>query len=663
MPGSIRPPPSASRHPHLGEDRWRSLVEQVKDYAIFMLDPTGHALTWNQGVERVLGYSEQEFLGLPAWRLFPVPARAARIPEIEFETAAREGQASDDRWMLRKDGREFWASGITTALRDESSRLIGFTKVMRDRTSERESEEALRISEERQRETEHRLMTALAAARMGTWRWNLLTNEEDLDKGLSRILGLEAPESVRTIQDVLDRVHSEDYDAVQDALGQSAQSGDDLDIEFRVIRPDGAVRWLRAHGQVFYDAGGDPVAMTGACVDVTHRREVEEQLRQAQRMDTVGRLAGGVAHEVNNMMTVILGFSDLILPTLDPGDDRYADVLQIRKAASRASTVTGQLLAFSRRQMLQPQPLALNAVLEQLRPILLRLLGDDKQLSLSLVPDLWRVYADRGQIEQVMINLALNARDAMGQGGRLAIETANVELDDAYALRHPGVLIRRGRYARIAVSDTGAGIPRDLHDRIFEPFFTTKPVGQGTGLGLSMVYGLVKQSGGFIWVYSEPKHGTTFKLYFPVTDVPVDADRPSEPPPASSGKEVVLVVEDDELVRPVTMRLLEAQGYTAVPASGGREALEILAAPERRIDVVLADVVMPDIGGSEVAERIYSLGYDLPVVFMSGFTDDEIIHRGLLAPGAPYLRKPFDARQLGRRLREVIEAHRSAGSP
>jgi two-component system cell cycle sensor histidine kinase/response regulator CckA len=662
MPGTTPDPRTTPRAPQLGEERWRALVEQVRDYAIFMIDPTGHAVTWNQGVERVLGYSEREFVGLPCWRLFPVPARAARVPEIELETAAREGQASDDRWMVRKDGSEFWASGITTALRDQSSRLIGFTKVMRDRTSERQSEEALRASEERLRETEHRLTTALTAARMGTWRWNLLTNQEDLDKGLSHILGLKAPDAVRTIQDVLDRVHPEDYDAVQDALGQSAQGGTDLDIEFRVVRPDGAVRWLRAHGQVFYDAAGDPVAMTGACVDVTQRREVEEQLRQAQRMETVGRLAGGVAHEVNNMMTVILGFSDLILPTLDPVDDRYADVLQIRKAAARASTVTGQLLAFSRRQMLQPQALGLNGVLEQLRPMLLRLLGDDKQLGLSLAPDLWRVYADRGQIEQVVINLALNARDAMAPGGRLAIETANVELDDVYALRHPGVLVRRGRYARIVVSDTGVGIPRELQDRIFEPFFTTKPVGQGTGLGLSMVYGLVKQSGGFIWVYSEPEHGTTFKLYFPVTDSPADADQPPDAPPASSGKEVVLVVEDDELVRPVTARLLEVQGYTAVPARSGREALEILAAPDQRIGLVLADVVMPEIGGAELAGRIAALGYDLPVVFMSGFTDDEIVRRGLLAPDAPYLQKPFDARQLGRRLREVIEAHRSAGS-
>jgi two-component system cell cycle sensor histidine kinase/response regulator CckA len=662
MAGTTPDPPTTARHPQLGEDRWRALVEQVKDYAIFMLDPSGHAVTWNQGVERVLGYSEREFVGLPSWRLFPVPARAARSPEIEFETAARDGRASDDRWMLRKDGSEFWASGITTALRDESGRLIGFTKVMRDHTSERESEQALRASEERLRETEHRLMTALAAARMGTWRWNLLTNEEDLDKGLSRILGLEAPEAVRTIQDVLDRVHPEDYDSVQDALGRSAQSGADLDIEFRVVRPDGGVRWLRAHAQVFYDPAGDPVAMTGACVDVTQWREVEEQLRRAQRMDTVGRLAGGVAHEVNNMMTVILGFADLILPTLDPVDDRYADVLQIRKAAARASTVTGQLLAFSRRQMLQPQALGVNNVLEQLRPILLRLLGDDKRLEVSLAPDLWRVYADRGQIEQVLINLALNARDAMTPGGRLAIQTANVQLDDAYALRHPGVLVRRGSYVRIAVSDTGVGIPRDLQDRIFEPFFTTKPVGQGTGLGLSMVYGLVKQSGGFLWVYSEPGHGTTIKLYVPATDFPADADHASDAQPATRGQETVLVVEDDDLVRPVTVRLLQTQGYTAVSACGGREALEILAAPDRRIDVVLADVVMPEIGGSEVAEQIAARGLDLPVVFMSGFTDDEILYRGLLAPGAPYLQKPFDARQLGQRLREAIDAHRSAGS-
>jgi CheY-like chemotaxis protein len=288
------------------------------------------------------------------------------------------------------------------------------------------------------------------------------------------------------------------------------------------------------------------------------------------------------------------------------------------------------------------------------------LLGDDKRLDLSLAPQVWRIYADRGQIEQVLINLALNARDAMAPGGRLAIQTANVHLDDSYALGHPGVQVRRGRYVQIAVSDTGVGIPRDLQERIFEPFFTTKPVGLGTGLGLSMVYGLVKQSGGFIWVYSEPQHGTTFKLYFPVTDLPADADHVPGALLAVRGEETVLVVEDDDLVRPVTVRLLELQGYTALPARGGREALEILALPEQRVDVVLADVVMPEIGGSELAGRIAALGLDLPVVFMSGFTDDEIMFRGLLAPDAPFLQKPFDARQLGQRLREVVDAHRSA---
>ncbi|HEX3236299.1 MAG TPA: PAS domain-containing protein [Gemmatimonadales bacterium] len=642
-------------------DPWRAWVEQVKDYAIFMIDPRGYTVTWNQGVERVLGYSEREFIGLPAWRLFPVRDRAAMVPESELETAARDGQASDDRWMLRKDGTEFWASGITSALRDASGGLEGFAKVMRDSTAERRSTELLRASEERLRETEHRLMTALDAAGMGTWRWNLLTNEEDLDKGLSRMLGLEAGESVQTMQDVLDRVHPEDYEAVRAAFSQSAQSGADLDIEFRVMRSDGGLRWIRAHGQVFYDAEGDPVTMTGACVDVTRRREVEEQLRQAHRMDAVGRLAGGVAHEVNNMMTVILGFSDIILPTLDQGDDRYADLLQVRKAAARAAMVTGQLLAFSRRQMLQPQALGLNGVLEQLRPILLRLLGADKRLDLTLAPDLWRVYADRGQIEQVLINLTINARDAMTSGGWLAIQTANVRLDDAYAGRHAGVRVPPGRYVQMAVTDTGSGIPHDVQTRIFEPFFTTKPVGQGTGLGLSMVYGLVKQSNGFIWVYSEPAHGTTFKLYFPATDSDAPADHQPGALQGAGGAETVLVVEDDDLVRPLTVRLLEVQGYSVVEARHGGEALEILARPDQPIDVVLADVVMPEMGGSELASRIAASGVDLPVVLMSGFTDDEIARRGLLAPGVPYLQKPFDASQLGQRLREALAARRSGG--
>jgi two-component system, cell cycle sensor histidine kinase and response regulator CckA len=655
-PPSSRPP-AKHASPQLGEEGWRLLVEQVKDYAIFMMDPAGRNVSWNEGVTRVLGWREEEFVGHPAWRIFSPEDQAAGVPQRELDTAAREGSANDDRWLMRKDGTRFWASGMTTALRDPDGRLVGFTKVLRDRTGEKRLEEERRASEQRLRESEHRLLTALTAARMGTWEWDIATNRERFDEGLNRLIGARAGE-IATFEDLLARVHPDDRGAVAVAFRQSAESGVDLDLEFRVLRPDGGVRWLRAHGKVLYDPNGEPLVLTGACVDITERRQAEENLRQAQRMDAVGRLAGGVAHEVNNMMTAILGFTDLLLEPADVPAVMRSDLLQIRKAADRAAMVTSQLLAFSRRQMLQPRVLDVNHVLTELHPMLLRLLGEDKRLTTRLEPRLWPVHADRGQLEQVVINLALNARDAMPQGGRVSIESANVVLDEEYALRHPGVAIAGGAYVRLVVSDTGSGIPREMQDRIFEPFFTTKPVGQGTGLGLSMVYGMVKQSGGFVWAYSEPGHGTAFKVYLPgVSDAPES--------PASAvrgviprGGETVLVVEDDELVRGLATRLLASQGYRSLDARNGREALELVRARPGEVRLVLTDVVMPELGGSEFARRLAELEPDLPVLFMSGFTDDDVVRRGLLDPGAPYLQKPFDAATLGRRVREMLDARR-----
>jgi two-component system, cell cycle sensor histidine kinase and response regulator CckA len=637
--------------PPLGEAGWRLLVEQVKDYAIFMMDTAGRNASWNEGVARVLGFGESEFLGRSLREIFIPEDRAAGIPEQELATAAREGSANDDRWMMRKDGSRFWATGITTALRGDEGELLGFTKVLRDHTKEK------RLDEER-RTSEHRLLTALAAARMGTWEWEIATNREMFDEGLCRLFGVE-PGEITTLDNVLSRVHADDRAAVAVAYRQSAESGADLDVEFRVVRPDGSVRWLRNHGKVLYDRGGDPVAMTGACVDVTERRQMEEQLGQVQRMDAVGRLAGGVAHEVNNMMTAILGFTDLLLDPTRPGDPRRPDLLQIRNAAGRAATVTAQLLAFSRRQLLQPRVVDLNLVLTDLHPMLLRLLGEDKRVTVRLEPDLWPVHADRGQLEQAVINLALNARDAMPRGGHFTIESANVQLDEPYLSRHPATAIAPGSYVRLVVGDTGGGIPPEVQARIFEPFFTTKPVGQGTGLGLSMVYGIVKQSGGFVWVYSEPGHGTVFKLYLPRVGQLPEARGPLASGTIPRGDETILVVEDDEMVRLLTARLLASQGYTPIEARDGREALELVAAHPGQVQLVLSDVVMPELGGTEFARRLAELRPDLPILFMSGFTDDEVVRRGLLDPDAPYLQKPFDAAAIGRRVRELLDERRT----
>ena len=632
------------------EGFYRVLVEQVRDYAIFLIDSAGWIRSWNDGVERVFGHTRDEFIGLHTSALFPPEDIAAGIPTRELETARNRGEANDDRWLVRKDGNRFWANGVTTALREAGGGgVIGFAKIVHDRTDQKRTEEALR-------ESEQRLTAALHAAQMGTWRWDIATDVYTFDESLHALFGLGPDEEIRSFADFLEHLHPEDRSTVVVAFQRSVNEGADFNVEFRVPLPDGGLRWLRDQGQVVRDADGQVESLTGACVDITERRRTEERVRHAQRMEAVGQLAGGVAHEINNMMQGVLGFSELLLHALPAGDERRADVEQIRRAAGRAAMVTGQLLAFSRRQVLRAEVLELGAVIENIEPMLRRLLGEDRQLVVSRASGIGRVKADQGQVEQVLINLALNARDAMPSGGRLTLALRNVDLDLAYGGRHPGIEIRPGPYVMIAVSDTGHGMDAATQARIFEPFFTTKPTGQGTGLGLATVYGIIRQSGGYIWVYSEPGEGTTFKVYLPVlVDPPaVTLDRllPAGTLPT------LLVVEDEEMVRRWVVRVLSREGYDCIEARNGIEALRLLEQRSGRVDLLLSDVVMPEMGGRALAERVAELGYQLPVLFMSGYADDEVLRRGLLAPGARMIEKPMQVEVLLQAVRELIPAER-----
>jgi PAS domain S-box-containing protein len=401
--------------------------------------------------------------------------------------------------------------------------------------------------------------------------------------------------------------------------------------------------------------------LAGAFVlrDLTERKRVEEHLRQAQRMEAIGRLAGGVAHEVNNMMTVILGFCTFLTKSLEEADERQQDVAQIARAAERSAEVSRQLLAYSRRQLLQPRVLELNSVLLDMESVLRRLMGEDREVVLRLGLDANWIKTDRTQLEQVILNLALNARDAMPQGGRLAMETSCVVLDNEYAHRHPATLVRPGPYVMLTVSDTGRGMDVDTQAQVFDPFFTTKPVGHGTGLGLSMAYGIVKQSGGYIWVYSEPGEGTAFKIYLPqVEETGVPATwHPTEAPPRGTG-ETILVVEDEDLVRSFACRYLRNEGYVTRESADGEGALEVLAGEANAVDLVITDAVMPRMGGRELADHVARLRPALPVLFISGYTNDEIIRRGLLTPGVPFLQKPFSPETLAMKVREVLDAAR-----
>jgi two-component system, cell cycle sensor histidine kinase and response regulator CckA len=445
-----------------------------------------------------------------------------------------------------------------------------------------------------------------------------------------------------------------DREVMEDVLRRVLAGEVVMNREARMRCKDGSIR------NVLIDCSGyreDDRFVHTRCFtrDITERKAVEERLRHVERIESVGRLAGGVAHEVNNQMSVVLGAAEFLLRRQDlPGPVR-SDAELIRQAGERSAAVTAQLLAFSRQQILRPQVIDLNAVIANFEPVLRRVLGERSVLTLRLGTDIPRTKADRGQLEQVLLNLALNAGDAMPEGGTLTIQTGFADLDARYAARRPGIEIRRGRYVYMRFTDTGDGIPRELQEKIFDPFFTTKPIGQGTGLGLSTVYGIIKQSDGYVWVYSEPGLGAVFQVYLPVAEaeVAVAAERPTPAPRKS--EETILVVEDDHNVRQMIVRILVAEGYSVLEAQNGREALTAVEGRTRPIALVLTDVAMPEMGGQELGTKLAAVAPALRVMYMSGFTDEEVRRRGLLQEDTPVMQKPLMPQVLTQRIRSMLE--------
>jgi PAS domain S-box-containing protein len=540
------------------------------------------------------------------------------------------------------------------------------------------------------RETSGRLKAAIAAAGAGTFRWNFADNAIAWDDALFALFGL-APGEIMTFESFLSMVHPEDRDAVQEACVQCVSNGADGAIEYRIVLRDGSERWILDKGVTFKDAAGRPVYMTGACVDITERKraelalrrlnetleervahrtaelnaahrqliaesqqreEVMAQLRQAQKMEAIGKLTGGVAHDFNNLLQVISGNLQLLSKDLEGNERAEKRIRNALTGVSRGSKLASQLLAFGRRQPLQPKVVNLGRYMRGLDEMLRRALGEEVELETIVGGGLWNACVDIAQLENAILNLAINARDAMKGRGRLTIEAGNAWLDDDYAARHPD--IEAGQYVMIAVSDTGPGIARDILDRVFEPFFTTKPEGEGTGLGLSMVYGFVKQSGGHAKIYSEVGQGTTVRLYLPRTRQEEDIVIPKEAGPIAGGAETVLVVEDDEGVRQTVVDILADLGYRVLKAKDAQAALVVIESGVP-IDLLFTDVVMPGpLRSTELAKKARERLPHIAILFTSGYTDNAIVHGGRLDEGTHLLSKPYKREALARKIRHVL---------
>jgi two-component system cell cycle sensor histidine kinase/response regulator CckA len=500
------------------------------------------------------------------------------------------------------------------------------------------------------RRSEERTNYALGAARMGAWELDMVTHAVTWSETLAPLFGLTLEQAPRSVAAFFALIHSADRQMVKDAFEKTARENTDYEIEFRILWPDGSTRWLGGRGRMLHDG---LVRLLGIGTDIGERKSLEAQLQQSQKMEAVGQLAGGVAHDFNNLLTAILGYSNLVMDTLDPDDPRRSEMEEVIGAGQRASALTTQLLAFSRKQILQPTAVDLNALVGGMRQMLSRLIGEHVDLVPVLGPDLCSVRADRGQIEQVLMNLVVNARDAMPSGGRLTIETANTHLD---ASSMQNVLVHPGSYGMLAVSDSGIGMSQTIKQRLFEPFFTTKEQGKGTGLGLATVYGIVKQSGGYIWVYSEPGQGATFKVYLPCAGPADEAEaRVPSDDKAYSGTETILVVEDEAAVRFLTRVMLEKAGYRVFDAASPQQA-ELLFEEQRGLfSLLVTDVIMPGSSGPQLFERLSRVRPDLKVLYVSGYTGDTILHQGQLEPGVAFLQKPFTANALNRRVREVLD--------
>ncbi len=763
-------PPFVSALSHAEADPFRLLVEAVKDYGIFMLDPAGNVTSWNPGAEKSKGYNAEEIIGHHVSCFYTPEDVALGKPQRGLQTALKEGHFEEEGLRVRKGGATFWAVVTITNVHDSFGRHIGFANVTRDITPQKKADESLTRSEERYRrlfeaaqdgilivdEVSRRVIDAnpFLADLLGYNHDELIGKElweigffRDIESNKAEFRALQEKGYIRyddlplstqdgrridvefvsnvydvgdtrviqcNIRDISARKRAEDAFRLRDraiqavtqgilisdpsqpdnpiiyaspgslrltgyaaeevigrncrflqgkdtdlaavaCLREAFRAGETCTVELRNYRKDGTPFWNELSISPVRDADGRLTHFVGVQVDVTARRSLEEQYRQAQKMDAIGRLAGGVAHDFNNLLTIINGYSELVLGSLPASDPLRELMGSVIHAGERAAGLTRQLLAFSRKAIIEPKVLDLKVMVIDVERMLRRIVGEDIDLAVAGDPEVGAVRADPGQVEQVIMNLVVNARDAMPQGGRITIEVRNADLDEIYTDTHPDA--RVGPHILLAVTDTGCGMDSATIARVFEPFFTTKGE-HGTGLGLATVHGIVKQAGGHVAVSSEVGHGSTFKVYLPrIQREPIVSESRRSLFVIQRGGETILLVEDEDGVRALTRHVLRSSGYMVLEARNGAEAVRIGGEHQGPIDLLVTDVVMPRMSGGEVAKFLKAIHPGIKVLFLSGYTDDEVVRHGILEAEVAFLQKPFTPTSLAGKVREVLDTH------
>jgi PAS domain S-box-containing protein len=616
-------------------------VVQLSEDAIISADEAHVITLFNPGAEKIFGYSAREMLGKPVHELLPERFRSRHFADVDaFRSSGDVLRAMGERATIygrRKDGSEFPAEASISKFRAGGETVL--TVRLRDVTQRLEAEKGLRQLVAIVDSSEDAIIGQTLDGVITSW-----------NPGAEKMFGYKAAEITGQSAAVL--LPPKLREEWQQQLQQLRESGNWKGESVRV-RKDGRLIDVALTISLIKGGGKTAPGLSIVARDTTERKKLEEQLRQSQKMEAIGRLAGGVAHDFNNLLSVIVGYSYLIQTSTPPEEKAHSAAQEIMTAATKAGSLTRQLLAFSRKQVQQPEVIDLNSILDGMDKMLPRLIGEDIDLRIVRGRDLPHVKLDPVQIEQVIMNLVVNSRDAMPQGGKLTIETADVYFDAREAAHHG---VPPGHYALLAVSDTGQGMDLETQNRIFEPFFTTKEIGKGTGLGLSTVYGIVTQAKGHIWVYSEPGSGTTFKIYFPTTaEAAAAADKGLKLRPALCGTETVLVVEDSELLRNLVTQFLRESGYKVITASDGAEALRVVNRGGPPIDLLLTDVVMPNMGGQELAAQMVVKFPKVRVLFMSGYTNSALRHQSAIENEGLFLQKPFSPDVLLTRVREALD--------